>query len=491
LRVVLTREQRAVVESRARALVVQAGAGAGKTLALARRVARLAPEPADQARVLVVTFTREATASLQRRLSLLLGRDHLVRVLSFHQWAARELPPPERRFLSEQEARSILESIARRDPRLAAALGSEPAARLGGILGYLKSREAPLAAALAGLFAPLSRVARELEAAQEAYEARKGDRLDYDDVPVVFRDRLRQRAFRRQVAARLDHVLVDEYQDVNGVQDESVRLVCGPRGGPSATIVGDPRQSIYAFRGGSPEHLRRFPERLGRPCKVLGLTTNFRATRALVAAANRVDAGDFPMRPARAAPAGVELEMRACRDADEEALVVAERVQALAEAGDAAEVAVLVRARHHALAYADEARRRGLEGIAVRTIHAAKGLEWDHVILLGAKEGGLPSDHALAAPEAVRSEMLAEERRLTYVALTRARRSFLATWPGLGAAPSRFLRPLERTGARGAYPRVGLPGACAASPSSLPPSSPRAASPAPAWTARRPRPRRP
>jgi superfamily I DNA/RNA helicase len=81
--------------------------------------------------------------------------------------------------------------------------------------------------------------------------------------------------------------------------------------------------------------------------------------------------------------------------------------------------------------------------VKAMTIHGAKGLEWDHVLLAGAREGGIPSDHALQAPEHVREGLIEEERRLLYVALTRARRSFVATWARQGDrrahAPCRWL----------------------------------------------------
>jgi DNA helicase-2/ATP-dependent DNA helicase PcrA len=409
----LTREQQAAVRSRAHALVLHAGAGSGKTLTLAHRVAALAPGPREQARTLVLTFTRDACASLQRKLALVLSRHHLVRVLTFHQWAARELPREERDFLDEREQRRILEDVVRRDATIARRLGDDPAARLAAAIGCAKSRERPIDAALA----PLA----------EAYETRKGERLDYDDVPLRFRDHLRRRAFRAEVAARLDHVLVDEFQDVSAAQAESVQRVT--LHGPRVTVVGDPRQSIYAFRGASPEHLGRFAEAYGRRAEVRALTANFRATRRLVAAANAVEPGLAPMRPARRARLGCAPRLLGFPDGAREA----EGAARLVEAWDPRECVVLVRARHLAAAFLDAWRRRGHEDPPpVRTIHAAKGLEWERVLLLGAREGALPDARAAADEEA-----LAEERRLLYVALTRARREFVATWAG--PRPSRFL----------------------------------------------------
>ncbi|HWH09115.1 MAG TPA: 3'-5' exonuclease, partial [Candidatus Thermoplasmatota archaeon] len=169
-------------------------------------------------------------------------------------------------------------------------------------------------------------------------------------------------------------------------------------------------------------------------------TTNFRSARRILDAANAVEPGPHPMRPRRGAPGGEPPRLRATREEGDDALA---HVEALLRGGaDPAEVAVLCRARHLAEPFQRRLARRlhdedapeGLDRVLVRTIHAAKGLEWDHVVLLGAREGGLPSDHALRVPG-----LLDEERRLAYVAVTRARRTFVAF---AGGTPSRFLAGL-------------------------------------------------
>ena len=104
------------------------------------------------------------------------------------------------------------------------------------------------------------------------------------------------------------------------------------------------------------------------------------------------------------------------------------------------------------------------DGVNLLTLHRAKGLEWDAVLLPGLEEGTLPIRQAADDDEA-----LAEERRLLYVGLTRARRHLALSWAerrvGSGVRetrrrPSRFLRALEAThGGRNRHPGVvGVPG---------------------------------
>ncbi|HEX2021271.1 MAG TPA: UvrD-helicase domain-containing protein [Candidatus Thermoplasmatota archaeon] len=456
----LTREQEAAVRSDAHALEIRAGAGTGKTTTLVRRVARHARE-GEAARLQVITFTRDATATLARRLSILLGRDHDVRVSTFHQWAARELPAGSLRFFDERLGRQAVErALAGASLSLRRSLGSgrdEAAPRVLALLGYLKCTGATLPQALAGPYAHLAPWADALSAAQEAYEARKGDALDFDDLMIRFAEELRRSpSFRARVLARLDHLFVDEYQDVNAPQAAIVHALTTGRQAARATVVGDARQSIYGFRGGAPSHLEGFLAPYGRRGRRLALTVNFRAARRLVQAANAALPDAHPLRARPRAPQGDAPEVLAFPDPESEAAAVADAVEGwLARGEDPAEIAVLGRARHHLAAVADALAARAatprarfaveLPRVALSTIHAAKGLEWNRVVLVGAREGGLPSEQALLAPPPARDALLAEERRLLYVALTRARRTFLATWsPGLRrAAPSRFLHALS------------------------------------------------
>ena len=505
----LTEEQQTAVDADTHALEIRAGAGTGKTLTLAHRAARLVGgDPRLQARTLLVTFTREATASLERRMALLLGRDHHARVLSFHQWAAREIPPGERRFLPEGEARRLVRDALPASSGLQRALSVGPdedvATRVLGVLSYCKNAQTSLHAALASTHTTLAPWQDVLERAHERYEEGKGDRLDYDDLLLAFRDRLkRSPAFRKDVAGSLHHLFVDEYQDVNGIQAETVRLVTKPGEGAPLTVVGDARQAIYGFRGASPAHLENFLRAYRGHGERVALRVSFRAARGLVEASNAALPDERPLRARAGAPRGEGVDARACEDPLDEGRAAADHAERLlAAGGDPREIVVLVRARHLAESYqietlrrrADEAwadgdpdamgaaidatlrgrapegragavlarrlriapppqldarsllalpRGRALGEVAVSTIHAAKGLEWDHVILLGAREGGMPSEHALAAPVATQPALLAEERRLLYVALTRARISVLALWAARDGrrefAPCRWL----------------------------------------------------
>ena len=81
---------------------------------------------------------------------------------------------------------------------------------------------------------------------------------DLDDLLLFWRALARDEVIGPRLAAAFDHVLVDEYQDVNGLQVDLVRALGAH--GPAVTAVGDDFQAIYGFRSASAAHILDFPE---------------------------------------------------------------------------------------------------------------------------------------------------------------------------------------------------------------------------------------
>jgi len=192
-------------------------------------------------------------------------------------------------------------------------VGSSEAVR-GGKAELVRACEvfAPLAAEV--LAAPQKHAWCELVTAAEArYAARKREAhaLDFDDLLVGARDLLRSDAgLLRELRCRLRALLVDEYQDVNPVQDEIFQLLSG--GGadgpaPALVAVGDLKQSIYRFRGADVAVFRGVIERFGArpPGRVLHLAENHRSSPAVLGFVNEVFARC--MQPAAGAPRLYEL----------------------------------------------------------------------------------------------------------------------------------------------------------------------------------------
>jgi len=250
--------------------------------------------------------------------------------------------------------------------------------------------------------------------------------IDFEDMLGLAADAIESGAW----ASPYRVVLVDEFQDASRARSRMVNaLVAAP--GRFLFAVGDDWQSIYRFAGSDITSMTRFEATFGRG-QVLKLEQTFRNSQEL-----STIAGDFVMRnPAqlkktvrsvKSNPAPISLRQVAS-DAETTA-VIEEQVRAVAAGlgpGRTATVKVLGRYRSGA----DLMPRRRFDGVELsfQTIHSSKGLEADHIIIVGLDRGGFPSVKEddpllrLAMPEDD-PYPFAEERRLFYVALTRARGS--------------------------------------------------------------------
>ena len=150
------------------------------------------------------------------------------------------------------------------------------------------------------------------------------------------------------LAERFRYVLVDEYQDLNSLQVEIVRLLAPD--GKGLTVVGDEAQAIYGFRGSDPRRLRQlvgcYPEAV-----TIQLERNFRSRQSVLDVANAVrpaSEGEPTFRLHSDRGAGSKPSLNRCYDASSEARAIVERILAAYETGvQLRQQAVLVRAGHH------------------------------------------------------------------------------------------------------------------------------------------------
>ena len=119
----------------------------------------------------------------------------------------------------------------------------------------------------------------------EAYKARH-NKIDFDDMLTHCYHMLEQDVNIRQYYQRLyQYILIDEFQDINRVQYEIIRMLIGEKG--SIFIVGDDDQSIYKFRGARPEFLMRFPEGFPQAEQTV-LDVNYRSTKEIIKYSNHL-----------------------------------------------------------------------------------------------------------------------------------------------------------------------------------------------------------
>jgi DNA helicase-2/ATP-dependent DNA helicase PcrA len=480
----LSASQREAVLADDPVVCVVAAAGSGKTTVLTIRVARRSADgSARPDRTLVCTFSRKAADELRVRLRQLgvsgvtIGTIHRVALQTLADWRERHhLPPPS--VLGDR--RPLLDELVSSRP-------SPPisAARLESEIGWAKAKmlaphdyEAAAREAHRQFGVALGLVA-ELYAAYERARQRRS-LLDLDDLLVQAALALEDDdVFAEGVRWRWRHVLVDEMQDVNPAQFRLLRALVGSE--PDLFVVGDPNQAIYGWNGADPGLLDAFGAQfLG--ARVIRLDQNRRSTPAIVQVAAAL-LGQPPETVRCSRPDG-PLPTLSAHDTDEdEARWVAHQAWLAHEPGRRwSQMAVLARtnAQLETVAQALEAWRipfwrtgpelapasdlgpSGVgerpsnrppphgpggapndDGMVLSTFHRAKGLQWPSVFVIGLREGLVPIRSART------DAALQEERRLLYVAVTRAESRLWCSWAARpqGGAPepaSRWVADIER-----------------------------------------------
>lgn len=361
-------------------LLIIAGAGTGKTNALAHRVAHLVVCGADPRRMLLLTFTRRAAEIMTRRAERIAaavvgGTAKPARVRwsgTFHAIANR---------LLRQHAESV-----RLDSSFTVLDRSDSADLLNVVrneLGFSKQavrfpkKDTCLAiyshAVNAGhaveqtlerAFPSYASWAEELKRLFRAYVDAKQRRnlLDYDDLLLYWYHLMREETVALAVRQRFDHVLVDEYQDTNALQ-AGILLGLKPDG-RGLTVVGDDAQSIYAFRAATVRNILDFPGQFDPPAHVVTLEQNYRSTQPILDAANAV-IGLAPEGYAKRLFSTRASEQRPVivTAGDEQAQVdyIVDKVLEHREAGvDLRKQAVLMRTAHHSDLLEVELGRRNI-----------------------------------------------------------------------------------------------------------------------------------
>lgn len=491
-----------------------AGAGAGKTRTVTRRIAYACATGAwKPERVLAVTFSVKAAAEMRARLAQLgvggaarQGTGQGVTAATFHSAALNQLngvwtdvcDAPFPHLIEDQRdvvAQAITRVTARSDidPLTVRDMLAE--------INWAKISLIPVAEYERICRAANHRPPSGLEPERfaklyDAYEQEKTSRgeIDFDDILLLvchIMDDFPDAA--AQIRSSIGWLTVDEYQDVSPLQHRLLTLWLGG-GGPdgkaamnrNVCVVGDPAQTIYSFAGASSWDLLRFADEFGPLSADINLGIDYRSTPEVVGLANRVLAAapnrDDYLKLRSAREPGRRVS-RTVYDTDvEEAQGVAARIRKLMAAGaKPSDCAILTRINAQQAVFGTALRAAGLKfrvrrdagwqstaladsaaskralleamgldatgirqeddpGVTISTIHAAKGLEFKHVFLVGCSEGLLP--YGAPAP----GESLEEERRLMYVGITRAEDSlhlsYARTKDGYGAQqrrPSRFL----------------------------------------------------
>jgi DNA helicase-2/ATP-dependent DNA helicase PcrA len=175
---------------------------------------------------------------------------------------------------------------------------------------------------------------------------RRSGLLDFDDLLLCWRALLAHAELGSELSRRFSYVLVDEYQDVNSLQVDIVRLLVP--GGRGLTVVGDPAQAIYGFRGSAPERLRSLVSSYPG-ATVVQLDQNFRSRQPILDVANVIrPSSEDGIHLQSDRGGGPRPRLLRCHDASSEARAVTDQILEAHENGaPLRHQAVLVRTAHH------------------------------------------------------------------------------------------------------------------------------------------------
>jgi DNA helicase-2/ATP-dependent DNA helicase PcrA len=386
----LNREQRQAVTHGSGPLLVVAGPGTGKTEVVTRRVARLiAAKHALPREILALTFTDNAAREMQARVDVLVPYGQAdAAIHTFHAFGDRLLRDNafelglagDVRLINRAEAIVVLrEHLFELGLERYRPLG-DPTRFLGALVDLFgRAKDEGISPEMLQpnadstitdpVLADMAASRAELARAYDAYGrllSRRGliDHADQIALPLRL---LRERpAVRDELQRRYRYLLVDELQDANTAQLDLVLMLAGPAA--NVTVVGDPDQGIYDFRGASSANVARF-EAAHPGIRRIVLRRNYRSSSPIVEASQRLiahnghtDKSDETQRPVRRqSRRDVPVALRAYRSADDEADAIAESIaDRIAAGAAAADFAVLVRSNAETQAILRSLRVRGV-----------------------------------------------------------------------------------------------------------------------------------
>ena len=370
----LNAAQRDAVLTASGPLLVLAGAGTGKTRVITCRMAELVRRGIPADRILSVTFTNKAAREMLERTRQMLGRAARPWISTFHSLCVdilrRDIEsigyPKNFTILDRGDQESIARTVLR---ELRVAEGSLRPGDLLWIISGWKSRGVAPARA-----ADIADDDRQYLGAMgyRRYQSalRATGSVDFDDLlglTVELFDSSPDVLKRHQ--DRFDRVQIDEYQDTNGLQFRLVEaLVAGHR---NLCVVGDDDQAIYGWRGAEVTHIlnfsRQFPD-----AKIIRLEENYRCTRPILAAANRLvrcnrQRHQKTLRSNK--PSADEVRYMVYPDGQTEAEKVVLEIRFLSERKGVAlrDIAILFRTNEQPRLFEAELRRAGVRYVMMGT----------------------------------------------------------------------------------------------------------------------------
>ena len=337
--------------------MVLAGPGSGKTLTITKRIEYLiGKHHVSPEEILVITFTKAASIEMKERFVRLCGQKAgPVTFGTFHgiyygilKWAYRMNAS---NILSEEQKYQLLKQVI---GRMEIDIDDEKDFLQGiaGEIGNIKNNQIPLAE-----YESLNcseEVFREIFEQYEK-ERKRLKKIDFDDMLVLVYELFKKRPDILSMWQRkFRYILIDEFQDINQVQYDVIRMLAAPEN--NLFIVGDDDQSIYRFRGARPDIMLGFKKDYPDTKEIL-LDVNYRSTKAIVngaAGVIRHNVNRYPKQIITTNEQGETVHIQEVRHPIEESKYVVSQIQEAKKRGiPSSEIAVLFRTNVEARALAE------------------------------------------------------------------------------------------------------------------------------------------
>lgn len=272
-------------------MLVLAGPGCGKTAVITGRIINLINNGVSPSSILVVTFTRAAASEMKERFLLLsknecrgisFGTFHGI----FYRILREEYKLTSENIISEETKFALIKNLVVHyceDCSFENELTSKVIQEISYIKGNGISSKNFYSSSIAS------------DAFNKIYSEyrrwmKENRRLDFDDITTVTYDLLfKNKSILDKWRRQFEYILVDEFQDINRLQYQIIRMLAQPLN--NLFVVGDDDQSIYRFRGSDPEIMLSFPKNFDN-CRIVSLSDNYRSSGGIINAASRVIKGN-------------------------------------------------------------------------------------------------------------------------------------------------------------------------------------------------------
>ena len=367
----LNEQQYAAVSTDAQYARIVAGAGSGKTRVLTYRISYLISEKnVEPNKIVAIAFTNKVAAEMKERaLKLLHGVGGGLTVSTFHSWCAKFLRkeidvlqfPNNFTIMDDDDTETLIKNIGvdlgfkKNDDAVKYAIGFISANKCRGLY--------PEDIVLDQYASPNAKTALKIF---HMYEQRKDQMLslDFDDLLLKTIQILKDFPdIQKKWQNRIDHILIDEFQDTNDVQFKLVRLLMNDK--THLYVVGDPDQTIYTWRGANQNIILNFQKTFPL-AETLILSRNYRSTKTILNHANKLIAHNKKRVPKdlfTEAELGDPVVVECSRRREDEATYVVNQIENIVRKNPGTtyrNIAVLYRAAYLTQPFESELMRRGI-----------------------------------------------------------------------------------------------------------------------------------